>query len=407
MNFPFFIAKRYILGKKSHNAINIVSAISVAGVIVGTIAFILILSVFNGFDELVRGMYNSFYSDVKVVPAKGKVFSITEDTMNLLKAIDGVAVISEVIEDNALLVYNEKQTVSRIKGVSDNFNQVTGIDSLIWDGEYKLYYQSMPRAVIGRGLSYNLGLHINAFELLKIYVPSRTAGNTMDPNKALNQKYTLVTGIFSSQPDIDGKYAIVPIEFARNLFDYPGMLSSLEIKLNDGANEKKVIEKLLNILGDNFLVKDRYMQNEVLYKTMRTEKWAIFLILALVLIILLFSLVGSISMLIIEKKKDISILNSLGANRSLLQKIFFSEGFLITTTGLLIGLFTGSIICLLQENFGLVKLHGGFIIDAYPVDLQLFDVFVVASTVLLIGAFSSWYPVRLLLKRNFQNVNQV
>lgn len=399
MNLPFYIAKRYILAKKSHNAINIVSSISMVGVVVGTIAFILILSVFNGFDQLVRGMYNSFYSDIQVVPATGKVFELTDETKTKLKNIQGIDVVAETLEDNALLIYNDKQTVSRIKGVSDNYDQVNYIDSMIWQGEYVLHYQSQSRAVIGRGLSHILGINVDLYEPLKIYVPKRTAGITNDPNKALNRKMTLVSGIFSSQPDIDSKYTVVPIEFARQLFEYPSEFSSLEIKLNGEASVNAVKKDIQRLLGNNFIVKDRYMQNEVLYKTMRTEKWAIFLILALVLIILLFSLVGSISMLIIEKKKDIDILNSLGAGRSLIRKIFYREGLLITLAGLSTGLFLGSIICILQEQFGIVKLHGGFIIDAYPIDIQWIDLIIVAATVLLIGAFSSWYPVKLLLKR--------
>ncbi len=408
MNLPGYIAKRYILAKKSHNAINIVSIISMAGVVVGTIAFILILSVFNGFDQLVRSMYNSYYSDIQVLPAEGKVFETSDDFIAKISDIEGVEVVSEILEDYALLVYNSRQTVCRIKGVSENYRQVNNIEDIIWKGKFELKYGSMPRAIVGRGIAYLLGVDIdaNAMEYLKVFVPKRTAGITNDPNKALNRKNIKPSGIFSSQPDIDGKYTIIPLETARQLFDYQDMVSSLEVKLKD-ANDYKVTKKLLEeTLGEKFIVRDRYMQNELLYKTMRTEKWAIFLILALVLIILLFSLVGSISMLIIEKKKDISILYSLGADRNLIRKIFYREGILITLAGLSSGLLLGSIISFLQQQYGLVKLHGGFMIDAYPVDIQWFDLLVVAITVFLIGAFSSWYPVRFLLNRNFNQLDR-
>jgi len=405
LNLPFFIAKRYILGKKSHNAINIVSYISVAGVIIGTAAFILLLSVFNGFDQLARGMYNSFYPDIKVEPLKGKVFQLTDNTLIHIQNIEGVENIAQIMEDNALIIYKEKQTVCKVKGVSSTYNLVTNIDSLIWQGEYRLKYLSMPRVVLGRGLYYALGISMieGIEEVLKFYVPKRTVHMSNDPNRSLNRKLAQVSGVFSSQPDIDEKYVLVPLDFAQGLFEYPNSYSSLEIKINQGANEKQVISALQKILGNNVVIKNRYRQNELLYKTMRTEKYAIFMILVLVLIILLFSLVGTISMLIIEKKKDISILNSIGASKRLIRKIFYREGLLITFTGVIIGLLLGSAVALLQEKFGLVKLEGGFIIDAYPVDMQSFDLLLVSTTVLIIGGIASWYPVRFLLKNSIEN----
>lgn len=370
------------------------------GVIVGTATFILLLSVFNGFDQLVRNMYNSFYPDVQVTPAQGKVFNLTADSIKKLEHIKGIDKVAYILEDNAMLVINDKQSVSMVRGVSESYNDVTKISGLMWQGDFKLHYQEVPQAIVGRGLSYLLGINPELFEPLKMYVPKRTAKFSNDPNKTLTSKSINITGIFASQPDIDSKYTIVPIEFARNLFSYSTEFSSLEIKLENNVSENRVIAEVKDFLGSNFVVKDRYEQNELLYKTMRTEKWAIFLILALVLVILLFSLVGSISMLIIEKKKDISILNSMGANMSLIQKIFFREGFLITSAGVVIGVFIGSLIAFLQEQFKLVKLNEGFIIDAYPVDLQWTDLVIVSMTVLLIGIFSSWYPIRFLLRKN-------
>jgi lipoprotein-releasing system permease protein len=400
LNLPFFIARRYLFGKKSHNAINIVSAISMGGVIVGTAAFILLLSVFNGFDQLVRNMYNSFYADVEVTPSIGKVFNLTSDSIIHLQKIEGINKIAFILEDNAMMVNNDKQTVSMVRGVSDLYKDVTSVNDLMWQGDYKLFDQNMPQAIMGRGLAYQLNVNPDLFEHIKIYVPKRLANYSNDPNKTLTSKSINVSGIFASQPDIDAKYTLVPIEFARNLFGYSTEYSSFEIKLNTNSNEKKVISEIRKYLGSDFKVKDRYQQNELLYKTMRTEKWAIFLILALVLVILLFSLVGSITMLIIEKKKDVSILNSMGASRGLIQKIFFREGFLITLAGVLLGSILGSLIALIQEHFKIIKLNGGFVIDAYPVDLQWGDILIVSVTVILIGTFSSWYPIRFLLRKN-------
>lgn len=403
MNLPSFIAKRYILGKKSHNAINIVSLISVAGVVIGTMAFILILSVFNGFDKLVKGMYNSFYPDLKIIPAEGKVFEITPDTLNLLREIKGVEVVAEILEDNAMLMYNDKPTHTTIKGVSENYNQINIIDSMMWHGTYAQYMQSSPMAVLGRGVFFQLGMvRTNDIRQLKVIVPKRKANISHDPNKTLNRKLVLLSGVFASQPEIDSKYTLVPLDFSRNLFEYYTELSSLEIKLDRNESERFIISEIENLLGPAYKVKNRYAQNALLYKTMKTEKFAIFLILALVLIILLFSLVGSLSMLIIEKKKDINILNSLGASKSLIQKIFFREGLLITFTGAVLGLFLGTLIAFLQEKFELVKLEGGFVIDAYPVDIQPGDFIIVTITVMAIGAIASYYPIRYLLKRNIE-----
>ena len=399
MNLPFYIARRYILGKKSHNAINIVSGISILGVVVGTIAFIIILSVFNGFDKLVQSMYNTFYSDIEITASKGKTFHISADTLKLIRNTEGVMAMAEILEDNGLLVYNDKQTVSTIRGVSESYQKVTQLDSMVHQGEYALKFQNMPRAIIGRGLAYHLRLNPDLYEPLKIYVPKRSARISMDPNKSLSRKHILVSGIYTSQPDIETKYTLVPIEFARTLFEYENELTSLELKLNNEIQVSTVKSNLENLLGDRFQIKDKYQQNELLYKTMRTEKWAIFAILALVLIILLFSLVGSLSMLILEKKNDIKILHSLGAGKKLIRTIFYREGLIITMAGSFAGLLLGITVILLQQNFELVKLQGGFIIDAYPVNLQFGDILVVLITVIVIGTLASWYPVRLLLDR--------
>lgn len=401
MNLPLHIAKRYFFGKKSHNAINIVSGISLTAVVVVSIAFILIMSVFNGFDQLVQTMYNSFYSDLKIEPAEGKTFTLTRDELSKIQGISGIEATAEILEDNALLIYDDQQTAAMVRGVCENFTEVTRLDTMIYDGSYKLVIDGLPRAIVGRGIAYQLGIGLDFMANLKIYVPKRNAKNFRDPLRALTQKTIRPEGIFTTQPEIESKYIIVPLDFARDLFGYSDQISALEIKLTEDTSAEEVKSSIQEIIGSNFQIKTRYEQNELLYKTMKSEKWAIFFILAFVLVIASFNLVGSITMLIIEKKKDINILKSLGATKSTISWIFFSEGMLITTAGAVFGLILGSTICLIQQEFGLVKLqgNGAFIIDHYPVVLEIADIFIVLGTVLAIGAFSSWLPVKVLIKK--------
>jgi lipoprotein-releasing system permease protein len=401
LNFPFYIARRYVFAKKSHNAINIIAAISIIGIAVGTMAFITILSVFNGFDLVVRGLFNSFYADIEVVPKEGKVFTPDKETLIKLQNLVQVMEVGSMVEENALLVYGDRQTISTVRGVSPNYHLATGIDTMIGDGEYKLYNQSTPQAVIGRGIKYMLNIEPEFADVLKIIVPHRTAKIHLDPNRALNTKRIRPAGYFISQPEIEVKYIIVPLDFAQSLFDYNQEISALEIKLDPQYNESRAQKNIEEIVGDQFKVKNRIQQNELLYKTMQSEKWAIFFILAFILLVASFNVVGTLTMLIIEKKNDIQTLRNLGTKLKTIKRTFLLEGLIVSFLGALTGLLIGSIICLIQQEFGVVKLQGAesFVIDAYPVRIMFTDIIVVLVIVSGIGYFASWYPIRFITRK--------
>ena len=401
MNFPFYIARRYLFAKKSRHAINIISAISVGGVSIGTMALIIILSAFNGLDDLVRSLFSTFDPDLKITIAEGKTFSSEHEKIRKLYDQVGILYLTEVIEENALLRYGEKQYIATIKGVGDEFVMMSGIDSMIFEGKFLLKDQKNRFAVVGQGIASNLSIGLSFITPIQIYVPKRTTNVVLTPDNAFNRKYIFPSGIFAIQQDFDSKYIIVPIEFARELLDYTSELSSIELKIDPSFNQEQVQEDLKRLLGNEFDVKNRYEQQEFVYKIMQSEKWAIFLILTFILLIASFNIIGSLSMLIIEKKKDIETLRNLGANLRLIRKIFLLEGWMISIFGALFGLILGSLICFLQQQFGLVKIQGGesFVIDTYPVSMEFLDFLFVFLTVLIIGFFAAWYPVRYITRK--------
>lgn len=402
MKLPLFIAKRYFLSKKSQRAINIISLISVLGVMIGTGALIIVLSVFNGFEKLVVSLYNSFDPDIKVTLNEGKTFDANAVSLESLKKINGVKFVTQVLEENALVKYREKQTIVTMKGVSDEFQKATGLDSMITDGKFLLQRGDTNYALVGGAIAYNLKMNIGDFmSQLEIYSPRKSASSLTNPEEAFNSRYILPSGIFAVQQEFDSKYIIVPISFARDLLESETQLSSLEISLLPNADAGFVKQQIKNLLGEKFNVKDRYQQHELIYKIMKSEKWAVFLILAFILLIATFNVIGSLTMLIIEKQKDISILHSMGADSGLLRNIFLTEGLFITLIGAVIGLTTGGIICFLQQHFGLIKLSGSgsFVIDAYPVNMQPFDFVYVFVTVFAIGLLASWYPAKKLVEK--------
>lgn len=401
MNFPFYIARRYLFAKKTRHAINIISGISVGGVTIGSMALIIILSAFNGLDNLVRSLFSTFDPDLKITVAEGKTFSSEHENIKKLKAHEGILYLSEVIEENALLRYGEKQYIATIKGVGDDFIKMSGIDSMIYDGEFLLKDQKNRYAIVGQGIASTLSMGLNFITPIQIYVPKRTKNVILTPDKAFNRKYIFPSGIFAIQQDFDSKYIIVPIDFARELLDYTVELSSIELKIDPSYNQDRIQEELQALLGNEFEVKNRFEQQEFVYKIMQSEKWAIFLILTFILIIASFNIIGALSMLIIEKKKDIETLRNLGANLKLIRKIFLLEGWMISILGAISGLILGSIICTLQQQFGLVKIQGGesFVIDTYPVSMEIPDFLFVFLTVLLIGFLAAWYPVRYITRK--------
>jgi lipoprotein-releasing system permease protein len=409
LNFPFYIAKRYLLSTKSHHAINLISAISVLGVAVGTMALIVVLSVFNGFDDLIRSLFDSFNPDLKITAAEGKTFVADSVKFDTIRNIEGVADFAEVLEDKALLRYNKKQTIAIVKGVSENFAGISGIDSMMISGNFILKGKNEDYAVIGQGIAYflNINTDINLDHQIPmaIYVPRRTGKVTMNPEQAINKKYVFPAGIFSIEQGHDSKYIFVPLEFARELFEYSNEVSAIEVKLSDKAKIKNIQSEIKDILGSGFEVKNRYQQDELFYKTMQSEKYVIFLILVFILVVASFNVIGSLTMLILEKKFDISTLRSLGTNLSSIKKVFLYEGCMITLLGAVYGLIQGLLICWLQIKFHLVKLQGSgtFVIDAYPVSIKTSDIFAVLVVVLVIGLVASWYPVRYITKRFIQS----
>jgi lipoprotein-releasing system permease protein len=375
--------------------------ISVTGVTIGTLALVIVLSVFNGFDDLIRSLFNAFDPDLKVSVVEGKTFAVDDTILKKLSEIKGIAAFSKVVEETALLKYGEKQFIVTIKGVDRHYLQTNGMDSMIVDGKFTLEDENHPYAIIGQGIAYYLQVGLKFITPLIVYVPRKTADISMNPEQAFNQKYIFPSGIFAVEQDHDAKYMIVPIKFAYELLEDSLSVSAIEIKLAKNIDPAKIQKHVQQLFGTRFTVKNRFQQNELFYRIMKYEKWAIFMILSFILIVASFNIVGSLSMLIIEKKKDISTFQSIGADRQLIRRIFLYEGMMISFFGAIFGLIIGLIICWLQMKFGLVKLHGSgsFIIDAYPVAIRIEDVIFVFFTVLAIGYLAAWYPVRFIIKR--------
>ena len=409
MWFPFYIAHKYLISKKSYQAVNIISTIATISIAVGTMALVVILSVFNGFDNLIHTLYNKFNPDLLIQPINGKNFTLDTILINKIKKIDGIDNLALTIEDKALVLYNEKQTIVTIKGVTENYNKVSKIESAIIQGNFALYHNNIPCCLVGQGIAYTLDLNISLplYQQIEIYVPRKisTLNIYFNPEASLNRKFISPSAIFSVEGDIDNQYIIVPFEFANDLFEYNNKLSSIEIKVKNQYKVKTIQRKIKQIIGSNFTVKNRYEQNEVFYKTMKTEKIAIFLILFFILIISTFNVIGTLTMLILEKKEDIFILKSLGVDNYNIQKIFFIEGLLINFIGTITGILTGLIICFLQIKFKLIKLYGSgtFIIDAYPVSIKFTDIILIFFAVILLGVITSYIPskkIQFLIKEN-------
>ena len=402
MNLSFYIAKRYLLGKKSQNAINIISGISILGITTGTMALVIVLSVFNGFDSVVKSLFNTFDPEIKISATEGKTFVPDPAKVQTIMELPGVAALSEVLEENVLLLYGEKQHIATIKGVDDAFQDVTGLDSMVYDGSMKLKDRNRAYAVVGQGVAYKLSIGLSFIDPLWVYTIDRKAKiNMSNPEESIRRDFLYPSGIFAIEQDFDSRYIICPIEFVRELLTYETEVSFLEVRLNPNFPPDQVQKEIAAVLGEEFQVKNREQQNELFYKVMRSEKWAIFLILTFILIIASFNIIGSLSMLIIEKKKDILTLRNMGAGNSLIKKIFLVEGWLISAVGSISGLFLGTTISWIQQRFGVIKLtgSGSFIIDAYPVHIEVVDIILIWITVLLIGFLAARYPVRQISKK--------
>jgi len=401
VKLPLYIAKRYLFAKKSRNAINVISAVSVAGVTVGTMALIIILSVFNGLEKMVTGIFNTFDPDIKITATQGKTFIPDTARLNLLSKTEGIDVWSLTIEENALLKYEERQYIATIKGVDDKYADVTEIDSCMFEGQFMLKSEKGRQfAVPGVGVAQSLGIRVNFIAQLMIILPRKDASLNMNPEDALKRRFLIPSGIFEIEKEFDSKYVYVPLDFAQELTEAYDAVTAIEVKFSGTADPVMVQRTVKKIYGDEFRVQNRYEQQEIFYKVMKSERLAIFLILTLILVIASFNIIGSLTMLIIEKQRDIEILRSLGANNDLIRKIFIFEGWLISIIGALAGIFLGFLICWIQQRYGLVKLQSNsLIMDAYPVVMKLRDFIVVPATVLLIGYWAAWYPVRYLTKK--------
>jgi len=398
LNLPYFIAKRYLISKKSHNAINIISGISVVGICIGTMALVIVLSAFNGLSDLVQNLYNSFDPDMEITIKQGKSFDPSTPAFQELKHLKGVAYYTEVVEGNALLKFNDKQCIATVKGVNSDFQAMSGFDSLVREGRFDI---SGNKIVAGKGIAYVLQTGIDErFTPISMYAPKRGALNTLNPEDALNELKVYQSGAFSINDEFDSKYVIMNIDKARELLDYKGEVTKIELGLQKDADVDAVEAQIKKTIGNDFEVKNREEQNELLYKTLRSEKLWTFIILVFILVIATFNVIGSLTMLIIEKKKDITILHNMGAGIQLIRRIFLVEGILITLIGAVSGLLLGTLICYLQRRFAFVKFTEGYVVDAYPVAFDPRDFVLITVCVLLIGFFAAWYPVRIFTKKH-------
>lgn len=405
MNFPFYIARRYLFSKKSHNAINVISAISVCGVALATLALVCTLSVFNGFQDLVTTFFTAFDPQLKITAVRGKVFDGQDKRVLQLKKMPDVEVYSESLEDNVMVQYQGRQAMAVVKGVEDNFDQLTPIDSILFGrGDLLLHDEVVDYAIPGIQLLSTLGSGICFLDPLEIYAPRRgTKVNMANPSTAF------VTGnLFSSglvfavnQEKYDASYILTSIDFARRLFQYTTEVSAINLKLKAGADTDAVKKHIQDLLGDDFLVQDRYEQQADTYRIMEIEKLISYLFLTFILMIACFNVIGSLSMLIIDKRDDVVTLRNLGASDRQIVRIFLFEGRMISFFGAFAGVVLGLLLCWLQQEYGLIALgsSGSFVVDAYPVSVQASDVLLIFITVLLIGFLSVWYPVRFLSKR--------
>jgi lipoprotein-releasing system permease protein len=359
-------------------------------------SLVIVLSVMNGFENIITQMYNSFNPDIRIEAVKGKTIDVAEFPLSKLKKIDGIVNYSEIIEENALIRYKNKQQIVVIKGVDDNFEKVSEIKSKIVEGKFLLKNQQADFMVLGYGIYDNLEIQLNDYKSqISIYIPKRDKEISLDPSQAFNNEQIFAIGAFSIQQDFDTKYVIVPLRLAKKLLNYESEISAIELSIDKNKNVENIQQEIKQLIGDNYTIKNRYQQEEMLYKIIKSEKIAIFLILSFIILIAAFNLIGSISMLILEKKQDIVILRSLGASGSLIKKIFLAEGLMISFAGAFIGIILGGIVCLLQQEFGIIRLQGSgsFIIDAYPVKIQISDILKVAVIVTIIGFIAAWFPI--------------
>ena len=392
MNFPLLVARRYLFAKRSTNAINIIAGISVFGIAVGTTALILVLSVFNGFEDLLSDLFGHFNPEVKVTPAKGKTFVVDSLTLEKIRVLPGVAVLSETLEEIAFFEYEGSQDFGVLKGVDENFARVNDIDSTVQEGEYRLTEEDRNCVVLGAGMRNKLSVNVhNPIAALTIYMPVEKQSSVLD--KPFKTRYAYPKGTFAIQQDFDNQYILTNLVFMRELLDAPpGQVSALEIRCRPGVSPAVVKNALAGILGDGFVLKDRYEQNEAFFKVMKLEKWMGYAITCLMLILMAFNMVGALWMVVLDKQKDISTLKSLGADDRTVRRIFLIEGLLLTLLGMVIGMALAIGLYVIQKTYGIVTIPQGFLVESYPISMRVWDFFPVTITVLAIGLLASIPP---------------
>lgn len=391
MNLSLRIARRYLFAKKSTNAINIITGISVFGIAVGTAALLLVLSVFNGFEDLISQMYSSFNPDIKIMPVQGKTFEVDTALLTKLRAVEGVRYVSQTLEETAFFEYKGSQDVGKVKGVDDYFIAVTRIDSTVQEGRYNLQKDGVEQAVLGLGMRNKLQVNVDdLFSPIIVYMPkAREVGMFEQQFRRLS---VYPVGTFVIQQEFNNEYVLTSLDFARALLDAGNVVSALEIKLVGGANQNRVVEKIRQLIGADFIVKNRYEQEEAFLKLMNIEKWLSFAIVSLMLLLVSFNIVGALWMIVLDKRKDISILKSMGALDSTVRNIFLNEGLLLALLGITIGFVIAVGTYLVQKMFGIVSIPGNFIVEAYPISMRLTDFVVVALTVAAIAVLASIPP---------------
>lgn len=386
MNLPLFIAKRYLFAKKSHNVINLISAISAIGMAIGTAALIIIMSIYNGFDSLVKSMMSSVEPDLVIEPYQGKSFIPEGEVYDWLYEEDAVKNMCEVVQESVFISYDGRQNTATVKGVDQIYEEETPLRNYLTEGEFGLHRGDVPLASVGASLAYSMGIRPRFLSPIEIYFPSRTSRiSMMNPAASVRSINVYPGSLFAVNGEIDNSLIIIPIEKMKELLEYDKEVSSVEIRLTDSRETERIRRGIEERLPEGLCVKDRYQQNESLYKMMKYEKISIYMILIFVIIIIAFNIFGSLSMLIIEKKDDISTLRSLGATEGLIKKIFVFEGWMISLTGLAAGMVIGIILSLIQQHFGIIKMPGSFLVQAYPVILSIKDILITGGAVALIG----------------------
>ena len=406
MNFPFYIARRYLFSKKSTHVINLISGISAVGVAVATMALVVTLSVFNGFHDLVASFLTAFDPQIEVVPAQGKTAPADDPVLQRIRTLPEVDVATECVEDQALAVYDGKQAMVTVKGVDDNFNQLTHINDIVYgDGEFSLHAANLEYGTVGIRLADKLGMSASWDGFMNIYAPRREGQlDMMNPTEGFVEDSLISPGVvfMVRNGKYDGNYILTSIGFARRLFDRQGMLSQLEIRLKPGSDLDAVKAEMKEIVGKKYRVMDRMEQQADTFKIMKIEKFIAYIFLTFILAVACFNIIGSLSMLIIDKKNDVVTLRNMGATDKQITRIFLFEGRMISVIGAVAGILIGLLLCWLQQEYGLVALgrsSGSFVVDAYPVSVHPEDIAIVFLTVISVGFASVWYPVRYFAKR--------